>query len=162
MAFLTSKPVFPQMSIFSVEWQVSRNITAKKTIFELVPEIIIGPPMKMSGKIRAIVSVKNDFAKPAEGIVVRYSLSLLLAKKGTGNGTWMAPFHLEELRISKIKPGQIYKIKIIHADLNSQLKKIKESGFQASALKLQVMVEPRPGDSLEKNVQESVIPVVYR
>ncbi|HBB66960.1 MAG: hypothetical protein A2X28_04905 [Elusimicrobia bacterium GWA2_56_46] len=176
LAALLALPFFcsalsAQVRIDKIDWQISRVKDNKKLPFETVSELKLGSYQRYADKLRAVVTAQNLSARPVEGLVLRCALSLRLvklpAKLNVGAadpgapdpGFWTVPFRVEEVRISRIKPGGLYEAKLIHSALNEQLKKLKNSGFRADALKLQVMLDPRPGDEPSRIMKEAVIEI---
>jgi len=176
LAALLASPFFcsalrAQVRIDKIDWQISRVQDDKKLPFETVLELKLEPYQKYPDKLRAVVTARNFSAQPVEGLVLRCALSLRLVKlpaklnggaadPGTTDpGFWAVPFRVEEVRISRIKPDGVYEAKLIHSALNEQLKKLKYSGFWADALKLQVMLDPRPGDEASRIMKEAVIEI---
>ncbi len=171
---LTARPVLrAQVRINTIDWQISRTAGKVSLPFETITELKLEPYRKYLNKFRAVVTAQNSSAKPAEGLVLRCALSLHLVKIGSlsvakrNNGVvdpsaadpgfWAVPFRVEELRISRIKPGAAYQAKLIHFTLNEQLNKLKNTGFWVDALKLQVMLDPKPGDDPAKIIKEGII-----
>jgi len=150
-----------QVRINTIDWQISRTEGKVSLPFETITELKLEPYRKYSNKFRAVVTAQNSSAKPAEGLVVRCALSLHLVNISTAAdpGFWAVPFRVEELRISRIKPGGTYEARLIHFTLNEQLNKLKNTGFWVDALKLQVMLDPRPGDEPARIMKETVISI---
>lgn len=148
-----------QVQISTVGWQISRTEGKASLPFETITELKLEPYRKYLNKIRAVVTAQNLSAKPAEGLVARCALSLHLVKLSSAAdaGFWAVPFRTEELRISRIKPGASYEARLIHFTLNEQLNKLKNTGFWVDALKLQVMLDPKPGDEPARIMKETVI-----
>lgn len=150
-----------QVQISTITWQISRTEGKVSLPFETIAELKVEPYRKYLNKLRAVVTAQNPSAKPAEGLVIRCALSLHLVKLAVAAdpGFWAVPFRTEELRISRIKPGASYEAKLIHSTLNEQLNKLKNTGFWVDALKLQVMLDPRPGDEPARIMKETVISI---
>lgn len=148
-----------QVRLTGIDWQVSKVQEPKKLVFEAIPDIRLEPYQKFPYKLRAVITARNSSAKPAGGLVLRCALSLHIVRLSdpADQGFWAVPFRVEELRISKIAPSGSYEAKLLHSQLNEQLKKLRNTGFWADALKLAVMLEPRPGDSPAEIMLESVI-----
>ncbi|MBI4802120.1 MAG: hypothetical protein HY796_06315 [Elusimicrobia bacterium] len=162
LAFFISGPALSaQVRINKIDWQVSKVQGQKKLPFEAISEIILESYQKFPHKLRAVVTAQNTSAKPAGGLVLRCALSLHIVRLGDAadTGFWAVPFRVEELRISQIRPAGFYEAKLIHSRLNEQLKKLKNTGFWADALKLAVMLDPRQGDDPAAIIRESVISI---
>ena len=160
MQFL-NMPLRAQVGIDKIDWQVSRVEGKASLPFEPILDLKLEPYQKYLNKFRAVVSVRNLSAKPAGGLVLRCALSLHLVKleDASGAGFWAVPFRVEELRVSRIRPGGVYEAKLIHFVLNEQLKKLRNTGFWVDALKLQVMLDPRQGDIPAEIIKETVIDI---
>lgn len=159
------KSLYSQVSISKIDWQIVKIKNKSRTSFESVQQLIIKPNQTISDKIRILVTLKNNSPKSSvEGIVLKYAISMHITKPGTESnlGIWSVPFRVEESRISKIKPLKTHQVRIIQTNLNEHLKKLKNTGFWVDMLKIQVMLEPRAGDIIENNVQESIITIVNR
>jgi len=154
-----SAPLQAQVRINKIDWQVSRVEGKAKLPFEPILELKLEPYQKYLNKFRALVNIQNSSAKPIEGLVLRCALSLHIVKiaDAADAGFWAVPFHVEELRVSRIRAGGVYDAKIIHFVLNEQLKKLKNTGFWVDALKLQVMLDPRLADEPVSIMKEAVI-----
>ena len=150
-----------QVQIHTIDWQISRTEGKVSLPFESITELKLEPYQKYLNKFRAVVTAQNHSANPAEGLVVRCALSLHMVRISSAAepGFWAVPFRVEELRISRIKPGAAYEAKLIHFTLNEQLNKLKNTGFWVDALKLQVMLDPRPGDEPGRIMKETVISI---
>ena len=150
-----------QVQISTISWQISRTEGKVSLPFETITELKLEPYRKYLNKFRAVVTAQNFSAKPAGGLVIRCALSLHLVKisSAADPGFWAVPFRVEELRISRIKPGGAHEAKLIHFTLNEQPNKLKNTGFWVDALKLQVMLEPRPGDEPARIMKETVISI---
>jgi hypothetical protein len=150
-----------QVQINKIDWQVSRVEGKIKRPFEPILELKLEPYRKYLNKLRAVVSVRNLSAKPAEGLVLRCALSLHIVKTDStaDAGFWAVPFRVEEVRVSRIRPGAVYEAKLINFVLNEQFKKLNQTGFWADALKLQVMLDPRFGDEPAEIIKEAVIDI---
>lgn len=157
--FVFTPRLSAQVRLTGIDWQVSKVQEPKKLLFEAIPDIRLELYQKFPYKLRAVITVRNASAKPAGGLVLRCALSLHIVRLSdpADQGFWAVPFRVEELRISKIAPSGSYEAKMLHSQLNEQLKKLRNTGFWVDALKLAVMLEPRQGDSPDEIIRESVI-----
>jgi hypothetical protein len=156
------KSLYSQISISKIDWQIAKIKNKSKSSFETVTQLIIKPKEKISDKIRILVTLRNNSPKSSiEGIVLKYAINMHITKSGNelNPGIWSVPFSVEESRISKIKPLKTHQVRIIQMNLNEHLKKLRNTGFWVDMLKIQVMLEPKSGDIIENNVQESTITV---
>ena len=148
-----------QITIGDIDWEVSKDIGTKRLPFVKVKELLIKPEEKGNEKIRILISVRNEGYKVVEGLVLRYALKFRIVKLNSADDTaiWSVPFRIEELRISKIKPSDLQTVKIINTGIDAELKKLKNNGFWIDAIGMEIMIEPRKGDDLNKNVYQSLI-----
>jgi hypothetical protein len=151
-----------QVQLTKIDWQMSRIEGKEKMPFATIQELKLAPYQKYPHQLRAVVTAQNASAKPAEGLVLRCALSLHIIKvaDAADAGFWAVPFKVEEVRISRIPPGGIYEAKLIHSALNEQLKKLRNTGFWADALKLQTMLDPKNGDEPVKIMKDGVIGII--
>lgn len=156
-----ASPLSAQVRVNKITWQTAKLENKKKLPFETVSEIRLAPYQKFQNKLRAVVTAQNVSAKPVEGLVLRCAVSLRMNRLGApaAAGFWAVPFRVEELRISQIKPSGIYEAKFIHFELAEQLKKLKNTGFWVDAIKLSVMLDPKPGDDPAAIMLESVVEI---
>lgn len=160
LVFICSAGAFAQITIEDVNWQISKSVGTKRLPFVKVKEVSISPEGKINEKIRILVSVSNKGNKVIEGLVLRYALKFKIVKLNSADDTavWSVPFRIEELRISKIKPACSQTVKILNTGINKELKKLRNNGFWIDAIGMEIMIEPRKGDDLNKNVYQSLIP----
>jgi hypothetical protein len=145
-----------------VSWEASRLAGKSRASFAPVTELKAAPEIKFSDNLRAIVVLKNASAAPAEGLVLRYALSLRLLRAGdpADKAFWGVPFYVEEVRVSKVDAGVSRPVRLLHIGLSDQLHKLSGTGFFPVALKLQVMVCPRQGDEPSSIVRESEMTIL--
>lgn len=157
-----SAPAFSQMGITGINWEISRLQGKNRGPFVPVSQLRAAPEARFTGHLRALVALKNPSARAAEGLVLRYALSLRLLKVGEPpeKAFWGVPYFVEEVRVSKVGSGSEYKAKVIRFELQSQLNKLRGSGFTPVALKLEVMLAPRQGDVPAEIMREAVIEIV--
>jgi hypothetical protein len=151
-----------QSEIVKVDWEISRLQGKDRAPYVPVAALKASPDTKFSDNLRALITLKNPTAKPVEGLVLRYSVRLQLLKKGDApeKAFWGVPFHVEEVRVSKITPGAEKTAKILRFELQEQLKKLRGSGFLPVAIKLEVMLCPRLGDEAAGLVRESALNIL--
>lgn len=156
-------PAFAQVSLEKAEWQFSRKEGKKNLPFETVSSLRAVPGEKLDGRLMAIVTVKNSGQKAADALVLRYALSMRLHKQGEASGVWPpVPYHFEEVRVLKLKPGEARQVRLIHSGLGVQMGRLRGTGFWFDALKLAVMAGPRAGDDLARITLEAELPVTQR
>jgi hypothetical protein len=151
--------LYSQITIEDVNWQISKAAGAKRLPFVKIKEVSIKPEGKINEKLRILVSVRNEGDKVVEGLVLRYALKFKIVKLNSVDDTaiWSVPFRIEEVRISKIKSNSSQMVKIINTGINKELKKLRNNGFWIDAIGVEIMIEPRKGDDLNKNIHQSLI-----
>jgi len=152
-----------------IEWQSSSGFGKAKLPFSTIRQWKQGPSDRPPGHLRVLVTLANNGDQSIEGSILRCAIIMRLVKYAKGGpakagqdteGAWGVPFWIEERRVPKIKPGKSKEVAISHFDLQGYLKRLRGTGFWPDALKVRIMVEPRAGDTLEKTIPESVIPVI--
>lgn len=145
-----------------VDWELSRLQGKQRAPYAPVAELRAAPETKFTDHLRALVTLRNSGAKPAEGLVLRYALRLRLQRAGDGpeKAFWGVPFHVEEIRVSKVGANAEKQARVIRFELQPQLAKLRNSGFTPVALKLEVMLNPRQGDEPAALLRESVIEIL--
>jgi hypothetical protein len=151
-----------QVELSGISWELARLEGKNRAPFAPVTELKASPEIKFSDNLRAIVTMKNSGAAPAEGLVLNYAVTLQLMRAGdpAEKAFWGVPFYTEEVRVSKIGPSAERQARLLRFALAEQLRKLKGSGFSPVALKLQVMLCPRQGDEPAAIVRESVINIL--
>jgi len=145
LLFAQAAPLAAQVEIIKIDWQLRA-----------------GPAVKFTDYLRALVTLRNPADKAAEGLVLRYALSMRLLRKGNtpDKAFWGIPFYVEEVRVSKINPSSERQARVIRFELQNQLNKLRNSGFEPTALKLEVMLNPRQGDEPAAILREAVMEIV--
>ncbi len=154
---------FAAVEVSKIRWQVpARQSVAHGEKFADASELLFSTDSAKPPRFAVAAGLVNNGARSAEASIVRCAFSFRLIKLSdpAKPGVWAVPFMTEERRISKIKPGMAFEIKIRNVDIKPFLSRLRASGYWPDAVKVQLMVEPRPGDEL--TVTEAVIPVNYR
>lgn len=155
-------PAFSQVEITNVGWEVSKLAGKNRSPYAPVTELRASPEAKFSDTLRALITLRNPSVKPVEGLVLRYALSLRLLKAGDApeKAFWAVPFYVEEVRVSKVNPSSEKQARVIRFELQTQLNRLRSSGFVPSALKLEIMLSPRQGDDPASIIREAVIDIL--
>ncbi|OGR45343.1 MAG: hypothetical protein A2X35_03630 [Elusimicrobia bacterium GWA2_61_42] len=155
-------PAPAQTEVLRIDWEISKMVGKNRTPYAPVAELRAAPELKFSDYLRALVTLRNPAARPVEGLVLRYALRLRLNRKGDApeKAFWGVPFYVEEVRVSKINPASERQAKVIHFELSEQLRKLRNTGFQPEALKIEVMLCPRQGDEPAAIVREAVLNIL--
>ncbi len=155
-------PAFSQVEIAKVDWEISKLTGKIRSPYGPVKELRAAPELSFSDYLRAIVTLRNPSVKPVEGLVLRYALSLRLLKIGEApeKAFWCVPFYVEEVRVAKVNPSSERQARVIRFELQTQLNKLRNSGFTPSALKMDIMLNPRQGDEPAAILREAVIEIL--
>ncbi len=161
LAALPAAPAAAQTRIAAVGWELSSQQGKERGPYLPVSELRASADVKFTGRLRALVTLKNPSAKAVEGLVLRYAVSLRLLKAGDSpdKAFWSVPFYVEEVRVSKIAPGAERQAKVLRLELAEQLRKLRGTGFEPQALRLEVMLCPRLGDEPASILRDSVIEI---
>ena len=111
--------------------------------------------------MRLRLELLNRGPQAAEGILLKYSLSARVSPaSGKGEGAWAVAFLLDERRVPKVGPNQTKEVILDPSQvLGAYLQRMLRSGYAVNALKVMVMVEPRPGDVRALETLESILSV---
>ncbi len=150
-----------QIEITGVSWELSRLEGKNRGPYVPVSRLRASPDTRFSDHLRALVTLRNSAPRAAEGLVLRYALSLRLLKNGEPEekAFWSVPFYVEEVRVSRVNPNSQRQAKVIRFELQNQLSRLRGSGFLPTAMKLEVMLNPRRGDSPSAIMREAVIEI---
>ncbi|MBI4056851.1 MAG: hypothetical protein HY399_04805 [Elusimicrobia bacterium] len=153
--------LFAGVSLQKVEWQVGASRKPPRQ-FSVIREWKQGPSDKAPGKVRIVLSIVNTSSSAVEGVLVRYALSAKLAplRGEKSAGAWVVPFWLEESRVPWLAALQTKNILLTRMDLQVFFKRMKRLGYWPEAIKIQVMIEPKMGESLQDHILESELPIV--
>lgn len=158
----TPHPALAQVDVLQIDWEISRLSGKDRSPYVPVSRLTAASDVKFADYLRALVTLRNAAPKAAEGLVMRYALSLRLIRNGDApeKAFWGIPYYVEEVRVSKIGPSSRRQARVIRFELQNQLNKLRNSGFTPTALKLEVMVGPRQGDEPASIIREAVIDIV--
>lgn len=148
-----------ELSLESVSWQRARVEKTRVVAWEDVGQVIDGPP-KLDVRLRARLTLKNRGPQPAEGILLRYSMTGRIKIDGEAvDGAWAIPFMVDEKRVPKVGPNKTQDVYLTTSPaLELYLAKLARAGWWADRLKLQVMIEPHAG-AVEVKSLDSVLEV---
>ncbi|PIS47953.1 MAG: hypothetical protein COT17_00780 [Elusimicrobia bacterium CG08_land_8_20_14_0_20_51_18] len=129
------------------ELEYSKGKVKNASIYYKASEILLNSRDKLLYKYRLAVNLKNESPVLADGLVFRYAVFSKIKKStGSAEGIWSVPFYSGEVRVSKMGPSSGKKIYILNFDLAEQLRKIRNSGFEIEAVKIEIMKEPKKED----------------
>lgn len=154
-------PAAAQVEITGINWEIATLQGKNRSPYAPVSRLRASPEAKFTDYLRAIVTLRNPAPKAAEGLVLRYALSLRLLRNGDApeKAFWGVPFYTEEVRVSRVNASSERQVRVIRFELQNQLNKLRNSGFAPSALKLELMLGPRQGDSPAAILREAVIDI---
>jgi hypothetical protein len=153
------------LTIKELHWQVATSAPARKDLWHDTANWLYPPGSKPGRAPRVLVTLLNGTGKPDEAILLRYSLSARLApSQGGAEGVWTLPFVLQERRVPKVQGNELQvPITLNRALFDAYFKRMLRAGFWPDSLRMQVMVEPRPGESsFEGRLAEVVLPVLWK
>jgi hypothetical protein len=165
-AFLASaSTAWPDIVIQDIRWQLAPASNGRKAGFRDAAGWFAPPDSKPAARPRVLATLANRSRDAEEAVLLRFAVSARLARVEGGEGTWGVPFILDDRRIPKVNGSAVHSvpIPINRAVLDGFLKRMRRSGFWPDALRVEVMVEPRPGDaSFQDRLKESVFPVEWK
>lgn len=145
-AVFTAASAGAEISIDGVTWQKGKAEGVRPVVWEDAGKVIDGPP-KLDTRLRARLTLKNRGPKPAEGILLRYSMTArVLAADAKTEGVWAIPFMVDEKRVPKVGPNKTQDVYLTTSPaLEFYFAKLSRAGWWPDRVKLQVMIEPHPG-----------------
>jgi hypothetical protein len=136
-----------ELALEGVHWQVGRVEHARVVAWQDVRVVADGPP-RLANRLRVHLLLRNRGAKPAEGVLLRYSMTARLApgQGAVAEGTWAIPFSVDEKRIPLVGPAKTVEVTLETSPaLDLYLRRLARAGWWPDRLKMQVMLEPHPG-----------------
>lgn len=152
--------LFSQVVISDVRWQVKSRGTR---VYTGINELKINLKTFRHEDARVLVFLENVSDERQHGIVLKYVLKFRIKRCNSvsGKAVWSLPFHMEEIRISGMESRSFHTVKIPKVNFTAELKRLKSNGYIAEAVGIDVMIEPRPGDDLERNFFQSLVVMRY-
>lgn len=144
----------------NLTWQRARVSGARVVAWEDITHLSDAPP-KLNARLRARLTLKNRGPRPAEGILLRYSMTgrVSPAAGEAVSGEWAVPFMVDEKRVPKVGPNKTQDVYLTTSPaLNLYLARIARAGWWPDRVRLQVMVEPHHGEG-SVTTMESVLEV---
>lgn len=159
LLLLAALPAAAEVQLESIAWQTRYGERGAKAAE--VTQLALPPGTALKGRLRAKVKVLNR-GEAVEGILLRYSLTAQLAaaaSDGAQAPAWAIAFDLDEKRVPRIGANQHFEVTLDPTQaLSLYLKRVAMGGYWPTALKLQVMLEPRKGSG-PLQVIESTLPI---
>ncbi len=149
MAFAAFAAVGVRAELFleSVSWQRARVEKSRVVSWEDADRLLNGPP-KLNTRLRARLTLKNRGPVPAEGILLRYSMTGSVAPIAgeKTESVWGVPFMVDEKRVPKVGPNKTQDVYLpVSSALGLYLAKLARAGWWPDRVRLQVMIEPHRG-----------------
>ena len=145
-----------ELVLESVRWQVGRVVRGRVATWADVKVLEDGPP-KLDSRLRAKLVLKNRGPQTSEGILLRYSLISRLTQTGgaAAEGAWAIPFLVEERRVPKVGPNKLLEVPLeTSPGLELYLRRLSRAGWWPDRLRLQVMLEPHPGEQTIQTLED--------
>jgi hypothetical protein len=136
-----------ELSIEGLSWQRARVERGRAVVWEEVPVLSDEPP-KLDARLRVRLTLKNRGPKPAEGVLIRYSMTGRIKPIAgeAADGSWGVPFSVDERRVPKVGANKIQDVLLTTSPaLELYLNKLGRSGWWADRVKIQAMIEPHQG-----------------
>lgn len=153
-----------EVRIQEIRWQVAQASRRPPTRYRDISEWVQPPSAKALLKLRPVVKIFNHGGQPVSGLVLRYAVSAKLAPlKGPAEmSVWTVPFWMEERRIPRLGRDRLKEIRLHKLKMLPFLERMRKSGYWPRAVKIQVMLEPKKGQSLKHKIMESVLPIRWK
>lgn len=145
-------------------WQVAPQAQSQKPVYHDVEQWLFPPSPQVKARPRISLKLVNRGDSARTAVLLRYAFSARLRKIGSDTaGAWTPPFLLEEKRIPQInaKSSRDVPLYMNRVALTSYLGRMQRAGFWPDAFRVQVMLEPRSGETLENRVLEAVLPLLW-
>lgn len=137
-----------ELMLEAAGWQGSRvSVTGASAVWQNVERW----QRQRLPRLRGKVVLKNRGPKPAEAVLLRYSVSARLVpdRAVAAEAAWSLPILVDERRVPKIGPNQVVDIPLsLSPKLEHYFKKLRRQGLRANALKIQAMLEPNGADGV--------------
>lgn len=148
-------------------WEISLQAKKQKGVYHHVQSWLLPPRFPLESRSRILVTLVNKGPREEEAVLLRYVLSARLvpiSSTDPGTGTWTIPFLLEDRHVPRaLGVHSVQNIPIyFNRKVSAYLKKAYQAGFWPDALKIQVLVEPRRGDTLKGHLLDAILPIIWR
>ncbi len=167
-AFVAVGVAGAQVQLQNLHWQVAARSPRPggKPLYHDAQQWLRPPDARAAGQIRAMVTLVNRSTRSEEAVLLRYAVSARLAPvAGESEGVWTVPFLLEEKHIPKVKAGGSREVPIPlnRTVFGAYLRRKGRTELWPDALRIQVMIEPRSGEtSLEGRVADSTMKILWK
>lgn len=156
------------MVLTKAQWQVLPSQRPPRKAALDIASLSLPPGAPNRETLGAVVVLRNAGAKAAVGVLLRYAVSARIAPVDGGGstalttgggGSWTVPFWLEEARVPRIRAGQEQRFTIRNLHLEPHLRQLLREGFWPTALRLQVMAEPKRGEDPAQKMLDAELPI---
>jgi len=145
-----------EVVVEGVHWQMGRVEGPRVVAWQDVKVLTDGPP-KLDARVRARLVLKNEGAKPEEGLLIRYSMTARVAPSTGAEGVWAVPFVVEERRVPKVGANQMIEVPLeTGAALELYTRRVARAGWWPDRVKIQVMIEPRQGGVVLRTAEDAL------
>ena len=158
-ALVLCSPARAEIRLAGIGWQRLVKHQGRSAGFETLPAVSLSGSTD-SRRLRAKLTLLNGGPKSAEGILLRYCFAArLVPREGRAAGVWAVPFMIEEKRVPKLGPNQSQEVALEPSLWGMYLRRLARTGFWPDRLRLQVMLEPRAGETAELQYLQSDLEV---
>ncbi|MFH2201944.1 MAG: hypothetical protein ABIJ96_02410 [Elusimicrobiota bacterium] len=169
LLFLFAPAPRAEVVIQDVGWQLAlpvKKISVKKRDdrYHDIKRWLFPPSSNCKIRARAKVVLSNRKSKGESAVLLKYAFSARLRRIGKDEeGVWTVPFHVEERHVPRVKKRSTKEVRlpINRVALKEHLKRMYNAGYWPDAFKLQVMIEPRAGETFRNRVREDILPVIW-
>ena len=164
-AALVSNAVWADVVIEDVKWQVAVQTKKRRGPYQDIGQWLFPPPPTVKARPRIVVKLLNSTTRPETAVLLRYVFYARLRRIGREEaGTWGVPIVVEERHIPRVRAesSQAVAINLNRVALAAYLKRMHHAGFWPDAFRATVMVEPRPGETMELRVMEKALPLQWK
>lgn len=154
-----------QVTIQDLGWQVSIQVQKQKRNYHAVERWLFPPTTQVKIRPRVLVTLMNPAQAAERAILLRYAVSARLRRIGSeGTGVWTLPFLLEETHIPNL-PGKSSKdipLPLNRVALQGYLQRMYRAGYWPDAFRVQLLVEPRSGETMDRRFSEKEVAVLWK
>jgi len=161
LALLAPARASAEVILRDIRWHLSPRVKGESRKYLPIDRWEQAPAKKLAGKPRAVLTVVNRGPKPADGVLLRYAVSARLVRVGEADkpGVWTVPFWVEDRRIMRLKPNEAKDVPIDNLTLDIFLRKMLLAGYWPDMLRIQAIVEPKAGETLDQRLLDKELPV---
>ena len=153
-------PARAEIELQKVDWQTARWERGKTRKPEPVEALAFDPGKRIPDRVQARLTVLNR-GPVVKGVLLRYAMTGKVAPKDKSQpAAWSLPFMIDQKRVPNLKANQHAEIVLDTTDLLAlYLRRVHRTGWWPEELKLEVMVEPRNGQSVPLKILTASLPV---